>query len=278
MPIGHGISNEALAKRWMTSDWKGRTDILADYQRRLSQASIDRDWELVESIASEFLESFDMHMLAVYNISRNDSTKNPGVGESWDTDYKLLKGALILTHHCYESEPFFTYTLHDTRTKKDREAVIPSYYDRSIHDLFRMLMAPIIEPLLDLRCFSSREKRSIHDAVTEIRNIFSGPDAPKWVVRCDVRSFYDSISHSWVLDHFPMENNVLRQFLDPGRIYQGEGPIKHNDKGVPTGNRLSAIIGNFVLNGLESFIMDPNDPSNGAVVRWVDDLVISART
>ena len=43
-----------------------------------------------------------------------------------------------------------------------------------MHDLYRMLMEPIVEPMYDLRLYSSRIGRSLADAVAEMAHVFSG--------------------------------------------------------------------------------------------------------
>ncbi len=276
MSIKHSISDAGLAKKWEEICWKDYEKIRNDFQRHLSIASMNKDDELLTILTEKFLSSFEVRAVAVRNVTRNEATDNPGVGEPWTTPADFMKGAMILSHHNYESEPFYSFVMFEPKTKKNREMCIPSFYDRAMHDLFRMLLAPIVEPLYDLRLFSSREGRSLQDAVVEVCNIFSGPGAPEYVIRCDVKSFYDSMDHSWLLAHVPMDSRILSQFLNPGRIRDGKGPIQYCEYGVPTGNRLSPILANLILNGLEDFIADPEDSLNGVVVRWVDDFVISA--
>jgi len=274
----HSISDESLGQRWDQIVWKDYEKTRNDLQRQLSVASANGDEELLSILTEKFLTSFEVRAVAVRNVTRNEATDNPGVGEPWASSADYMKGAMILSHLDYKSEPFYSFVMFEPKTKKNREMCIPSFYDRAMHDLFRMLLAPIVEPLYDLRLFSSREGRSLQDAVVEVCNIFSGPGAPEFVVRCDVRSFYDSMAHSWLLDNVPMDRHILSQFLNPGRLMDGNGPIRYCDHGVPTGNRLSPILANLILNGLEEFIADPKDSLNGVVVRWVDDFVISARS
>lgn len=257
---------------------------MARMQAELSRASMMGDRDEVRYLTERFLSSPDTRMLAVRNVTSSSSTKNPGVGEMWEGPADLMKGAMLLSHHGFVSEPFLTFTIHDGKTRRDRDICIPTYYDRAMHDLYRMLMEPIVEPLYDLRLFSSRSGRSLSDAVEEVRHVFSGEDAPGWVVRCDVKSFYDTMSHGWLLDNVPMDRHVLEQFLRAPRSRQPRagdiGPcgLEHVTEGVPTGNRLSPVMANLILNGLEGYMVDPDDPSDGLVVRWVDDIVITARS
>ncbi len=277
MMIEHSLSDRALAIRWDSLDWDSIDARIAMMQRRLSEASRSGDMELLETLREEFLSSFEAKAKAVANVTRNESTKNPGMGEPWNSSTDHMKAVIVLDHHGYRTEPFYSFVMFEPKTKKDRQMCIPTFYDRAMHDLFRMLMEPICEPLYDRRLFSSRTGRSLSDAAAEVQRLYSGEDVPEWVVRCDVKSFYDSMSHEWLLDNIPMDRGILEQFLKAPRCDQGSGKPEVPDAGVPTGNRMSPVLANMILNGLEAEMHDIRDPDNGVVVRWVDDIVITAR-
>ena len=273
-----------MAERWESTDWRAVSERVAAMQAEISRASMAGGRDEVRYLSERFLSSPDARMLAVRNVTSPSSTVNPGVGEPWDGPADLMKGSLMLSHHGYVSDPFLTFTIHDEKTGRDRDICIPTYHDRAMHDLYRMLMEPIVEPMYDLRLYSSRIGRSLADAVAEVAHVFSGDGAPQWVARCDVKSFYDTMSHEWLLDNVPMERSVLEQFLRAPRVRgrrdgcTGTDAAEHVRGGVPTGNRLSPVMANLILNGLEAYLVDPDDPSDGLVVRWVDDIVVTART
>lgn len=274
----HSISDTALARRWDEMDWKTMEESVAVMQASVSEASRDGDQELLAELSDRFLGSFEARALAVRNVTKNEATENPGVGEPWRTSADKMKAVVVLDHHGYSSEPFYSFVMFEPKTKKDRTMCIPTFYDRAMHDLFRMLMEAVCEPLYDRRLFSSRTGRSLTDAAMEVKYLFSDRESPEWVARCDVKSFYDTMSHEWLLEHVPMDRHILSEFLKAPRMENGTGKPTVPDRGVPTGNRMSPVLANMMLNGLESYLRDPSDPDNGAVVRWVDDIVVSART
>lgn len=278
MKISHSIKETGLADRWDKLDWNVIDERVGSMQTELSKASMDGNQELLSRLTEEFLDSFEARAVAVRNVTRNEATDNPGVGEVWSTSADKMKAVMILNHHGYSSEPFYSFVMFEPKTKKDRTMCIPTFYDRAMHDLFRMLMEPICEPLYDKRLFSSRTKRSLTDAAVEVEYLFSDEHSPEWVVRCDVKSFYDTMSHEWLLDHVPMDRHILKEFLKAPRVENGTGKPTVPECGVPTGNRMSPILANMMLNGLEDELRDLNDPDNGIVVRWVDDIVVTART
>ena len=273
--ISHSISDEGLAYRWNSIDWKEIEARVAEMQRDISIASQNGDSELLEELSERFLRSEEARALAVKRVTRNDTTDHPGVGEAWRTDADRCKAVMMLDHRNYRSDPIFAYVKFENKTKKDRLFVVPTFYDRAIQQLYLMLMEPICEPLYDSRLFS-RPGRNIADAATEVARLFDGPDAPKWVARCDVKSFYDTMVHDEIIRCTPMDSHLLKEMLKAPRWMDGKGPDIVPDMGSPTGNRLSPVIANMMLNGLEDFMRNPNDPDSGIVVRWVDDIVITA--
>lgn len=276
--LEHSINDENLGTRWDSLDWDAIDESIARMQKEISIASDQGDKKSLDELTERFLTSFEARAKAVQNVTRNESTDNPGMGEPWTTSADRYKAALILDHHGYRSEPFYSFSMFEEKTRKNRVMCIPTFYDRAMHDLFRMLMEPLTEPMHDTRLFSSRRGRSLPDAACEVARLFDGRGSPEWVVRCDIRSFYDTMPHGWLLDNMPMDRDILEQFLKAPRYDQGKGEPTIPEKGVPTGNRLSPVMANLILDGLEEHLRDPNDPENGIAVRWVDDIVITART
>lgn len=274
--IEHSITNDGLASRWASIDWDRVDETVRRMQREISIASRDGESERLKDLSESFLTSFEVKARAVADVTSNESTKHPGVGEAWKTDSDRMRAVVMLDHRDYRTEPFVSFTKYDEKTRKERTMVVPTFYDRAVHQMYLMLLEPICEPLYDLRLFSSRHGRALSDAACEVRRLFSGIDAPRWVVRCDVKEFYDSMPHDAVLDCTPMDRDILTQFLKAPRIPDGSGRPVVPKKGTPTGNRLSPVIGNMILNGLEDFMRNPDDPDSGIVVRWVDDIVVTA--
>lgn len=272
----HSISDEALGARWRAIDWKTVDARIEQMLREISTASRDGSAELLRSLSEAFLDSFDVKARAVKSVTDNDATDNPGVGEAWKTDADRMRAVAVLEHRGYRTEPFYTFVMFEPKTKKNRTMCIPTYYDRAIHQMYLMLMEAVCEPLYDKRLFSSRRGRSLADAACEVRRIFSGPEAPRWVVRCDIKSFYDTMPHDKLLERVPMDPAILEQFLKAPRVGDNGEPPRPAETGSPTGNRLSPVLANMILNGLEEFMRNPDDPDSGITVRWVDDIVVTA--
>jgi retron-type reverse transcriptase len=274
----HSIKDESFGQRWKTIDWERIQDKADSMQRDISRASLEGDLARLELAKAAFLSSYEARALAVRHVTDSSSTGNPGLGEAWITDEDKGRAVSILTVHDYHSEPYLTFRIHEEKSNKERMISLATFFDRAIHDMYRMAMEPAIEPLLDKRLFSSREGRSLSDACMETVYLLSGPEAPMWVLRCDVKAFYSTIDHRWLKENTCMPEDVIAQILDPGFKSSPDSDTVHYHQGVPMGDRLSPVFANMILNGIGNGLQDPDDPLNGVTVRWVDDMIITART
>jgi len=98
----------------------------------------------------------------------------------------------------------------------------------------------------------------------------------------DVKSFYDHIIQSWLVEHIPTNKTVLRKFLKAGIIIKGD--LFSTEQGISLGTSLSPILGNMTLDGLQSYIYQRLYPQghtdylNGEMNRFADDIIVLTRT
>ena len=55
--------------------------------------------------------------------------------------------------------------------------------------------------------------------------------SPKWVLEGDIKGCFDNISHEWILNHIPMDKDILRKWLKSG--YVETGRLFPTDLGSP---------------------------------------------
>ncbi len=60
------------------------------------------------------------------------------------------------------------------------------------------------------------EPDSHRDAIGQCFNALAKSYAPVWILEGDIKSCFDEISHTWLLDHIPMDKKVLHQWLQAG--------------------------------------------------------------
>ena len=84
------------------------------------------------------------------------------------------------------------------------------------------------------------------------------------------------------MKHIPLPESPLRKILKAGCLKNGV--IFDKDEGISLASPLSPIIGNMVLDGLQTYIyyrlypQGGTDFSNGAMIRFLDDIVVTARS
>ena len=101
------------------------------------------------------------------------------------------------------------------------------------------------------------------------------------MVVADIKAFYHSIVHEWVMENVPMDKHVLKELLRAGHVIKGE-LFPADEIGISEGASLSPYIDNFVLDGLQKYIYNglygtenPEDYSDGDLTRYADDLVVT---
>jgi len=96
---------------------------------------------------------------------------------------------------------------------------IPTIKDRIVQTLFLQVMEPIIDPHADPNSFGFRKGRNGHQAVGTLSQLLnSKPHSKrlrnktshryfrhsKAIINLDVKSFFDEVSHDYLLEHYPI--------------------------------------------------------------------------
>jgi len=124
--------------------------------------------------------------------------------------------------------------------------------DRARQAVHMFALQAIAEVFGDINSYGFRSKRRCADAIDQIFKIFRQKGSSQWVLEGDIKGFFDNIDFTWALEHIPMNKKILRAWLNCGFIEGGKR--FPTTEGVPQGGIISPIIGNMVLDGLESVI------------------------
>jgi RNA-directed DNA polymerase len=93
-----------------------------------------------------------------------------------------------------------------------------------------------------------------------------------WVQEGDIRDCFDEISHHWLLQHVPMDKQLLGLWLKAG--YWEKGQLFPTSKGTPQGGLISPLLANLVLDGMESAVKAVARPGDKVhFVRYADDFI-----
>lgn len=95
----------------------------------------------------------------------------------------------------------------------------------------------------DRNSYGYRPYRSTHDAAQALYLRLVQKHSPNWVLEADIKGFFDTINHQWILQNIPIRNDVLDQWLKAGILEKGQ--FEHSEAGVPQGGPISPIIANM---------------------------------
>jgi RNA-directed DNA polymerase len=229
------------------------------------------------------VRSFEAKALAVRYVS--DTVNQPGIdGVKWRTDAEKLRAVCSLDSKEYFAQPMRLLIVTPRGQTRQRHIQLPTCYDRAMQVLYAYSLDPVSESTGFRKSFAFRRGRSAQDVHAFIVKAFETPNPPKYIIKADVKACYASISHEWLLESIPMDARVLRQFLKAGHVFGGE-LFPPDDYGISIGSSISPILANMALDGMQQAIFDSLhgrsadiDYADGDLIRFADDIIVTART
>ena len=281
------MPKEFLTETWEKLDFeKIRKDLFA-LQKQITILTIDgRTTERID-LQEKLIHNLDFRCLAVNHVA--NTSKSPGVDNVvWKTSAQKMQAAYDLYVDTFKASPVRIWEAKQKNNGKIRRYGIPTFHDRAMCVLMGYSLLPAIEVFADKKSFCCRRGRSRYDAHAYVLEAIKGMDAPRYIVTTDVEAYYSSISHDWLMKYVPMNKHVLYELLHANIVEAGE-LFPRDGKGISEGCNLSPYIGNFVLDGLQSYIYSGLygekefnsgniDFANGNMIRFADDIFVAVRT
>lgn len=199
----------------------------------------------------------DLFLLAYQNIYASQGNMTQG------TDGKTIDGMSIrridkliesLKDESYQPQPS-RRTYIPKKNGKLRPLGIPSFDDKLIQEVIRMLLEAVYENSFSDTSHGFRPKRSCHTALQQIQTRFTGV---KWFVEGDIKGFFDNINHEILIkilsERIKDERflRLIRKFLKAG--YLEEWRFHNTYSGTPQGGIISPILANIYLDKLDKFM------------------------
>jgi len=201
----------------------------------------------------------EFYLLAYGNIYAKEGNMTPGADGNTIDGMGLEKIDKIIDsmkNHSYKPKPARRiYIEKKGNTNKKRPLGIPSFEDKLIQEVVRMILQSIYEPNFSKLSHGFRPKKSCHTALLHVQANFTGV---KWFIEGDIKSFFDTIDHHILV-------NILRRrikdeyfialiwkFLKAGYIENWK--FNNTYSGTPQGSISSPILSNIYLNELDVFM------------------------
>jgi RNA-directed DNA polymerase len=150
-------------------------------------------------------------------------------------------------------------------------------HDRAMQALYKQALAPVAETTADRNSYGFREGRGCADAVAAAFNALNKPNSAPWALEADITGCYDNLCQEWMLNHIPMDRDVLRKWLETG--YVDDGRLYPTRKGAPQGGVISPTLANMTLDGMERAIRNAV-PRRSRVnfIRYADDFIVTCKS
>jgi len=270
---------------WHQLDWGHINRSVRKTQLRIAQATRDNDWRRVGRLQRLLTRSFYGRCWAVKRVTENRGRRTPGVdGQTWGTPKaKWTAVSRLSKTRGYRPRPLRRVWIPKPGKTERRPLGIPTMLDRAMQALYLLALEPVVETTSDPRSYGFRPDRSTADAMVELFHLLSPKTGPQWVMDADIKSFFDKISHDWLLKSVPMDKGMLRKWLKAGVI--DRHTLTATEDGTPQGGIISPCLANATLNGLETelkaHLCEQFGKTRGSklkvnVVRYADDFVILA--
>lgn len=161
-------------------------------------------------------------------------------------------------------------------SKEKRPLGIPTVRDRIVQGAVRMVIEPIFEKEFCDDSYGFRPERSCKDALRRVDELLKSGNT--WVLDADLKSYFDTISHSILLEHVEARISdgrvidLIKAFLKQEVMETARNWIP--EEGTPQGGVISPLLSNIYLDPLDQ------EMSHGKVVmvRYADDFVVLCKS
>ena len=268
---------------WHSIPWKTVNETVRRLQARIVKATKAGKWHKVKALQYLLTHSFSGKALAVRRVTENQGKNTPGVDKiTWKDPESKWMAIHELRQRGYKTLPLRRVYIPKPNGKK-RPLGIPTMQDRAMQALYLQALDPIAETTADPNSYGLRKERRCADAMEQCAIVLSNSTRPQWILEGDIKSCFDRISHTWLLDHIPMDKTILSAWLKAG--YMDKSVLYATEDGAPQGGILSPVLANMALDGLER-ILRRKYPHSGSralkgknkqvnLIRYADDFIIT---
>jgi group II intron reverse transcriptase/maturase len=197
-----------------------------------------------------------LYLLAYGRIYANHGAMTPGAdGETADGTSLAKIGRIIdaLRHERYRFKPV-RRTWIPKKNGKKRPLGLPSWSDKLVGEVIRLLLEAYYEPQFSDRSHGFRPGRGCHTALRKVADTWTGTT---WFIEGDISDCFGSLDHQVMLAILAekIRDNrflrLLRNMLKAG--YLEDWKWNATLSGVPQGGVVSPVLSNIYLHRLDTF-------------------------
>jgi len=205
-----------------------------------------------------------------------------GVGTARETFEEWIGDMIASIHRkSYKAPPVRRVWIPKPGKTEKRPIGVPNVADRALQrSVMTVLNAIYEEDFLDCS-FGGRPGRGQHNALTTINEVI-GRRKVNWVLEADLKNFFGSLDHGWLLrfvEHRvgdPRILSLIRKWLKAG-VMEG-GVYEESAVGTPQGGSISVLLSNLYLH----YVLDlwfekaikPRLEGECYLIRYIDDFIV----
>ena len=199
----------------------------------------------------------NMYLLAYGNIYSNKGAMTPGVsGGTADGMSEAAVDEIIdfMRFERYRFAPARRVYI-PKKNGKLRPLGIPSWRDKLVGEVVRLILEAIYEPSFSSRSHGFRKGRGCHTALRQVRETWTGT---VWFIEGDISDCFGSIDHEILMQILGEKIGdqrflrLIRGMLRAG--YMEDWEYKETLSGSPQGGVVSPVLSNIYLHKLDEFV------------------------
>ncbi|GAB2813386.1 reverse transcriptase domain-containing protein [Actinocorallia aurea] len=198
-----------------------------------------------------------LYLMAYGRIYSNRGAMTPGAcGETADGMSQAKIGAIIdaIRHERYRFKPVRRVYI-PKRNGRRRPLGLPSWSDKIVGEVIRLLLEAYYEPRFSGRSHGFRPARGCHTALSEVNMNWTGT---KWFIEGDISDCFGTLDHQVMLSilreqiHDNRFLRLIEQMLKAGYLedWRWHGALS----GAPQGGVLSPLLSNIYLDRLDRYV------------------------
>lgn len=198
-----------------------------------------------------------LYLLAYGRIYSNQGAMTPGPTQETADDMSMEKIEAVINamrHERYRFSPV-RRTYIPKKSGKLRPLGLPSWSDKLVGEVVRLLLEAYYEPQFSDRSHGFRPGRGCHTALREIANTWTGTT---WFIECDLADCFGSLDHEVML-------SILSEKIHDGRFlrlianmlsagYLEDWRWNATLSGAPQGGVASPTLSNIYLDKLDNYV------------------------
>ena len=138
----------------------------------------------------------DMYYRAYQNLYANKGAATRGVDDDTADGFseEKINGIIsAITDGSYTPKPVRReYIQKKHNSKKKRPLGIPTFTDKLVQEVFRMILEAVYEPVFSYYSHGFHPNRSCHTALNSLKKEFTGVS---WFIEGDIKGCFDNIDH-----------------------------------------------------------------------------------